>query len=409
MTSDTLLSALASIAQEAEDNLVLLILTGVLTVAALYFTWTCLRRLFVKVMMKSDDFIPADLSASYRTVGILCSLLVSAMVLAGAGIALASLLGADTTDTREWLKDFGAGVGEWARERVLKVLLILGAGWLLMRVSRKAVPQVVGGFIARQARPDAQREELQKREKTLEGALVGIIQAFLVLIAAFMVLSELGLNIAPLLAAAGIAGIAIGLGAQALIRDILSGMFILLEDQYRVGDVVIIGGHGGMVEEVTLRRTVLRDLEFVVHVISNSEIRDVKNLTKEKSRVKIDVPVAYKEDLDRCFKVINRVGEEIAKDPKWAPLITERLQALRVDDFGESAIMIRVLGQTLPLRQWDVAGEFRLRIKRAFDEEGIEIPFPHRTIYWGNGQAPFRTGAMPAKPGEREAGAGAGV
>ncbi len=393
MSWELLLSASAAIADEASDNLAWLSLTGALTVGALFITWTYLRRLFRWVMVKLDDVIPADLSALHKPFAYTCSAIVSAMLITGAAISVAQVLGADTTDVREWLKDFGAGVGEWVRERFLKIVLIIAATGLLMRAARRVVPRAVERFVSGRARPDTLRDEVQKRQTTLESALVGVIRIFLVLVAVIMVMSELGLAIAPLLTAAGVVGIAIGFGAQSLIKDVLAGVFILLEDQYRVGDVIVVDGHGGMVEEINLRRTVLRDLEAAVHIIPNGEVGKVKNLTKDKSRVMIDLPVAYKEDLDRCFQVINRVGEEMQRDPKWAPFITEPIRALRVDDFADSAVIIRVLGQTLPLKQWDVAGEFRLRIKRAFDEEGIEIPFPHRTVYWGAAQPPFHRAA----------------
>lgn len=190
-------------------------------------------------------------------------------------------------------------------------------------------------------------------------------------------LPEFGVNIAAMLAGLGIVGIAVGFGAQSLIKDLLAGIFILLEDQYRVGDVVNVAGIGGLVEEIGLRRTVLRDLDGVVHSIPNSEIKVASNFAKGYSRVNLNISVAYGEDLDRVIEVINRVCKEMAEDPKWSADFVSTPKVLRVDKLGDSGIEIKILGDTQPLRQWDVMGELRLRIKRTFDQEGIEIPWPH--------------------------------
>ena len=203
----------------------------------------------------------------------------------------------------------------------------------------------------------------------------------------FMILTELGVDITPLLASAGIAGIAIGFGAQSLVKDFVNGMFILLEDQYNVGDVVDVAGIVGQVEEVNLRRTVLRDLEGILHTVPNGEIKTSSNRTRDWARVKLDMPVAYGEDLDNVFAVINKVGKELAEDEYFKTLIKTPPQALRVQDFGDSGIEIRILGDVRPQKQWEVTGELRKRLKRAFDEEGIEIPWPHVKLYFGESQA----------------------
>jgi small conductance mechanosensitive channel len=186
------------------------------------------------------------------------------------------------------------------------------------------------------------------------------------------------------LAGLGVAGIAIGFGAQSLVRDLINGIFILLENQYGIGDVVTAAGISGLVEEVNLRRTILRDLDGIVHTIPNGEIRIASNFTKDYSRVNLNIPVAYGEDLDHVIAVINRIGKELAQDPAWQDLILKPPQVLRVDNFGDSGIEIKVLGDTRPIRQWDVMGELRRRLKKVFDEEGIEIPWPHTKVYFGN-------------------------
>jgi len=201
-----------------------------------------------------------------------------------------------------------------------------------------------------------------------------------------MILSEVGIDITPLLAGAGVAGIAIGFGAQSLIKDFLSGLFILLEDQYNKGDVVKIAGIAGLVEEVNLRRTVLRDLDGIVHSVPNGEITTASNYTRDWARVNLDVPVAYGEDLDHVMAVINRVGKELAEDEYFSKLVHTAPQALRVNNFGDSGIDIKILGETKPMMQWEVTGELRKRLKKAFDEAGIEIPWPHVKLYFGEGQ-----------------------
>ena len=250
-----------------------------------------------------------------------------------------------------------------------------------MAVSR-FIPRLIAVTLARRA--GESEEEVRKRADTLSRVLAGAGQVVVLLIAVFMVLSELEIPIAPILAGAGIAGIAIGFGAQSLIKDLIAGLFIILENQYRVGDVVRISDVSGLVEDINLRRTILRDLDGIVHVVPNGEIRVASNFTKEWSRVNLNVRVAYGEDLDHVISVINRVGKELADDPVWAPAILTPPQALRVDNLGDSGIEIKILGNTKPIRQWDVMGELRRRLKKAFDEEGIEIPWPHTKVYFGN-------------------------
>ena len=245
------------------------------------------------------------------------------------------------------------------------------------------MPELMERLVKVRGKGRRAREELAKRSQTLSGILVQIIGVIIVVIALFMIMSEIGVNITPLLAGAGVAGIAIGFGAQSLIRDILNGLFILLEDQYNKGDVVRIAGIAGLVEEINLRRTVLRDLDGIVHTVPNGEVKTASNYTKEWSRVNLNIPVAYGEDLDHVITVINRVGKEIAEDETFGRMIIGTPKVLRVDKFGDSGIELKVLGETKPLKQWDVMGELRKRIKKAFDEEGIEIPWPHVKLYFG--------------------------
>jgi small conductance mechanosensitive channel len=199
-----------------------------------------------------------------------------------------------------------------------------------------------------------------------------------------MVLSELGVNIGPVLAGLGVAGLAFGFGGQYLIRDLIAGVFIIMENQYRVGDVARVGDIAGLVEDINLRRTVLRDLDGIVHTVPNGEIRVASNFTREFSRVNLNVSVAYDTDLDHAIAVIGLVGKEMAEDPEWASLFITPLRVLGVDKLGDSGIEIKVLADTQPIKQWDVMRELRKRIKKAFDTEGIEIPWPHTKVYFGN-------------------------
>jgi small conductance mechanosensitive channel len=223
--------------------------------------------------------------------------------------------------------------------------------------------------------------EIEKRVHTLTGALSWT--AFVVVLAAvlFISLPEFGINAGPLIAGAGVAGIAIGFGAQTLVKDGINGFFILAENQFARGDVVNIAGIGGLVEDVNLRRTIVRDLDGAVHTVPNSAIVVASNLTRAKSAINMNVSVTYGQDLDRVMDIINAIGRELAEDATFGPMIIEPPKVLRVEDFTETGVVLKILGQTQPIRQWDVMGEMRLRIKKAFDREGIEFPSPYRMMF----------------------------
>lgn len=246
-------------------------------------------------------------------------------------------------------------------------------------------------------------EEIRQRTDTLTHVFTRSGMVLLIVMGFFTSLPELGVNIGPLLAGAGIVGIALGFGAQSLVRDYLSGIFILIDNQYGKGDVVRIADISGLVEDIGLRRTVLRDLDGVVHYVPNGEVHVASNFSQEFSRVNLNVSVSYAEDLDHVIEVLNEVGEEIAADPEWGPALISPPRVLRVENLGDSGIDIKVVGDTQPLRQWDVMGELRKRIKKRFDQEGIEIPFPHRVTVTTAKAAM----AQPPQPGEQAEGAGA--
>ena len=272
----------------------------------------------------------------------------------------------------------------WLLSSGIPILLVIIVSLLVYRVVSLALPRLVERYL--QMRSNKGRHSklwYQNRTQTLSAVLTTTFGGIIVVIAIFMLLSELGINIAPLLAGAGVLGVAIGFGAQSLIKDFLSGIFIFLEDHYNKGDVVEVAGRVGTVEGINLRRTVLRDLDGIVHSIPNGEISTSSNYTRDWARVKLDVPVAYGEDLDRVFEVLNRVGKELAADKVFGPKIKTPPQVLRVQHFGDSGIDVRMLGDVKPIEQWTVTGELRKRVKKAFDEEGIEIPWPHIKLYYG--------------------------
>lgn len=264
----------------------------------------------------------------------------------------------------------------WFFSRGIKIILILIATYLINRLARRTIERAIKKEVK-----DTTPEGTKKRQKTLTRIFSGALTIIVWVVAITMILPELGINIGPILAGAGILGVALGFGAQYMIRDFLAGLFIILENQYRVGDVVCLDGTCGLVEDINLRKTILRDLDGIVHHVPNGEIKKASNLSKQFARVNLNIGVAYKENLDKVIEVVNKVGKELAEDPQWKDLIIKPPQFLRVDNFGESAIIIKILGETKPLKQWDVTGELRKRIKIAFDKEKIEIPFPQRVIH----------------------------
>jgi moderate conductance mechanosensitive channel len=228
----------------------------------------------------------------------------------------------------------------------------------------------------------------EQRTKTLASLLGNVAAISVVVITALTIMDILLENIGPILASFGIIGLAFSFGAQSLVKDVISGTFLLIEGQYGVGDVVRVSDVSGLVEKITLRTTVLRDVEGAVHIVPNGEITRVTNMTKAWSRAVLNIGVAYKEDVDRVMDVLKDLLREFHADPEWGALLLEEPVVPGVENFADSAVVIRIMAKTLPLKQWDVARELRRRIKKRFDQEGIEIPFPHMTFYWGDGQAP---------------------
>jgi len=229
------------------------------------------------------------------------------------------------------------------------------------------------------------QSEVEKRAETLGRIVRQVSLVVILLVSGMLIMREFGFEIGPLLAGAGIAGVAVGFGAQNLVRDLITGFFLLFENQVRVGDVVEVAGKSGLVEALNLRTTVLRDLGGNVHVIPNGSIDTVTNMTREWARALLDVGVAYKENVDHVMDTLREVGKTMEEDPEWQNKILEPLEILGVDAFADSSVNIRIMMKTRPLMQWSVGREMRRRIKNRFDELGIEIPFPHVTLYAGEG------------------------
>lgn len=261
----------------------------------------------------------------------------------------------------------------------LKIVLIVIVVFLISRFSTTFIEKIIRKII--RSEKLLSKEAEKKREDTLISVLNATIRVLVWLVGSMMILSELGINIGPIIAAAGVAGIAFGFGGQYLIRDVISGLFIILENQYRVGDVISLNGTTGLVEKINLRLTIIRDLDGTVHHIPNGEVKIASNLSKEFSRVNINLGIAYESDLEKVERVINKIGEELILDPAWKDQIISAPKFSRVEEFADSAIIIRIMGDTVPLKQWSVSGELRKRIKIEFDREGIEIPFPQRVMH----------------------------
>ena len=276
----------------------------------------------------------------------------------------------------DWLVSHGIRIG-------VLLLLALLASW----TARRTIPRAVRVALARRRVDEMEEpheeialEEQAKRSQTLSSVLVKTVEITAFLLAGIIALGEAGFELGPLIAGAGVVGLAIGFGAQTLVKDVLGGIFILFENQYAEGDVVRVANISGKVQAVNLRRTILRDLDGIVHTVPNGDVRVSSNLTRSFARVNLNVSVAYHEDLDRVREVIDAVGAELATDPEWGEKILEPPAVLRVNAFEDSGVQLKILGTVRPMMQWEVTGELRRRIKQAFDREGIEIPFPHRVM-----------------------------
>ena len=260
----------------------------------------------------------------------------------------------------------------------LRILIIVALAWVAIKFAHRLI-RTFRNYLSRSVQ-DA--EEL-KRITTLGNVFRYIASVLISLIAGTLMLGAIGISIAPILGAAGVVGVAIGFGAQSLVKDYFTGFFLLLENQLRQGDVIEAGGHGGVVEEITLRYVRMRDYDGNVHYVPNGTITTVTNKTRGFAYAVIDVGIAYRENIDVAFEIMRRVGAELRADPDMAPKILEDLEIAGVNDLANSAVVLRCRFKTAPIEQWGIRREYLRRIKIAFDAAGIEIPFPHVTVYPG--------------------------
>ncbi len=271
----------------------------------------------------------------------------------------------------------------------MRVLVILIFAFISTKLLQKFLSHMETRLIRQSQQDGEPPSESQKRIETLVHLIKRAVMLILWLTVGLMIIKEMGVEIGPLVASAGIAGIAVGFGAQNLVRDVISGFFIILENQIRVGDVAIINGTGGLVEKINFRTTILRDVSGTVHVFPNGTISTLSNMTNEWSAYVFDIGIAYKEDTDRVIGIMKEVGKTLREDPKYSKNMLDEPEIFGVDKFGDSAVVIKGRIKTKPIRQWEVGREFLRRIKLAFDQNGIEIPFPHRSIYFGEKSKPF--------------------
>ncbi|MBD3161266.1 MAG: mechanosensitive ion channel [Candidatus Eisenbacteria bacterium] len=269
-------------------------------------------------------------------------------------------------------------LGRWVLTGGIKIVIIIILALIALRVAKGLTRRAFSSVSKRGADP-----EFSKRADTLSSTVGNILTVVVMTIALMMILREIGIDIGPILAGAGILGLAIGFGAQNLVQDLISGFYILLDDQIRVGDVVQIAGKGGLVERVTLRMTVIRDLAGSVHYVRNGQIEVVTNMTKDFSMYVFDVGVAYREDTDEVVAALKEVDEDLRNDPDIKDSILAPLEIMGVDKFADSAVVIKARIKTKPIKQWAIGREFNRRMKKTFDRKGIEIPFPHVTVYAG--------------------------
>lgn len=291
------------------------------------------------------------------------------------------------------VKDWSGGLGQ-LMVIALRITVIVTAAWVLKRVLHGAVK----GLRLKLTNGVEDRESL-KRTETLGRVIRYLISVVVTLVTVMLVLSEIGISLAPILGAAGVVGLAVGFGAQSLVKDYFSGFFLLLENQIRQGDVVTLASHTGTVEEVTLRYVQLRDYAGTVYFIPNGQISTVTNMTRGFGNAVMDIGVAYREDVDEVMAVMRRVAEDLQADPEFGPRILQELEMAGVNEWADSSVVIRARLRCVALEQWGVRREYLRRLKKAFDAAGIEIPFPHLTVYAGEPKqgkaAPFLVQAQP--------------
>lgn len=274
---------------------------------------------------------------------------------------------------------------------LIRIVLILLVAWIATSIIHHWLPRLRKRIVAHMlGQRGAGDVELEKRAATLSGIIRRSLGVMIWILAAVMALKEAGFDIGPLLAGAGVVGVAIGFGAQNLVHDVISGMFMLFENQIRVNDVAVLNGTGGLVEAVNLRTTVLRGQDGTVYVFRNGSITTLANMTHGHSYYVFDIGVAYKEDTDRVIGVVKGIADELMKEDEFRNMILAPLEVMGLDKFADSAVVIKARFKTAPVKQWAVGREMNRRIKKRFGEVGIEMPFPSTSIYFGEADKPLR-------------------
>ncbi len=371
--------------QRIEGGFFYLVRSTLLSTLAVLIAWLLvkgLRRAAGRMLAAGEE--PSRQSPSLRR-RLICYVSPAFLIIRGAVILMAvlSLLEAWGLDAYRWLT---TPDGRRILSASFSILLVVGIAVAIW----EAVNIATERYLAETEKSDKTRGRSARIHTLLPLMRKGLLMV-LSIIVALIVLSEIGVHIGPLLAGAGIIGLAVGFGAQKLVQDIITGVFILLEDSVAVGDVVQVAGTGGLVEDLSIRSIRLRDLSGNVHTIPFSSVDTVTNMTKLYSYYLIDIGVAYREDTDQVAAVCKRIVDEMRSDPEFGAEILEPLEVLGVDQFADSAVIIKARIKTRPIKQWAVGREFNRRMKKRFDELGIEIPFPHRTVYFGaakDGSAP---------------------
>ena len=292
---------------------------------------------------------------------------------------------------------FLTGMAGAAAQSAVRIALVLVGGFILARVLRALLIHLERVLVRAGERTGALVAATRSRVSTLTGVLRALALVVLWSVVTMICLSQLGLDVRPILAGAGIVGLAVGFGAQYLVRDVIAGFFLVLEDQVRVGDVAVVNGTGGLVETLTFRTIGLRDLAGTVHIFPNGGVTTLANMTRGWSGYVVDVEVPFREDPDRVIAVMRRVGDELRADPAHAPLILEPIEIFGVDAFKEASLVIKARLKTAPIQQWAVGREYRRRLAQAFTAEGIESP--GRTPQVGDGGRPLPILLMEAPPG----------
>ncbi len=293
--------------------------------------------------------------------------------------------------TPEFWESFAKSLTDWIISELPSIIILVVLLIISLRVGYFMVRKLKSLLVKKTVnKKDEPNLEVEKRLNTLMGIIKRGVAIIIWSVFIMIFLKKINIDIAPILAGAGIVGLAVGFGAQELVRDFITGFFILFENQIRTGDVAIINGTGGLVEKIELRTITLRDLSGVVHIFQNGKINSVSNMTKDWSAMVFDIGVAYKEDLNQVMKLMKQVADGMMKEDEYKENILEPMEIFGLDSFGDSALVVKGRIKTKPIQQWTIGREYRKRLKEIFDEHRIEIPFSHQTIYWGEEIEPLK-------------------